>query len=184
MSEILLLRGPPGVGKTSLILKVIELLEKEKFNIGGMISQEVRENGVRTGFKIIDIKTGQEGMLASIYQKDGPRIGKYRVNLKDLENIGVKSISNALESVDLIVVDEIGPMEFFSTNFIEVVKQIAIKRKPMFGTVHSRSRHPIILFLENRAQIVSITLNNREMLVKSVMPILRKNLTSKSSQSL
>ncbi len=111
-------------------------------------------------------------MLASIYQKDGPKIGKYRVNLKDLDNIGVKSISNALDSADLVVVDA------RARNFIEAVKQIVINRKPMFGTVHSRSRHPLILSLEKQAHIISITLNNRDKLVKKVIPELRKNLTS------
>ena len=48
---------------------------------------------------------------------DGPQLGKYRVRLDDLDSVGAKAVENALNS-DLIIVDEIGPMELSSRRFI------------------------------------------------------------------
>lgn len=38
MKRIILLTGRPGIGKTSVLLKVIEELRTRDFKIGGMIS--------------------------------------------------------------------------------------------------------------------------------------------------
>jgi len=45
------------------------------------------------------------------------------VNLEDLNNIGVASIKNAMKS-DLIVIDEIAPLEFKSLEFIKAVEDV------------------------------------------------------------
>ena len=41
--------GKPGVGKTTVIKKIIE---KYKKNIGGFYTEEIREKGHRVGFRI------------------------------------------------------------------------------------------------------------------------------------
>jgi nucleoside-triphosphatase len=40
--RIFLLTGSPGVGKTTLLLKVVEALRAKGYSVGGMISREVR----------------------------------------------------------------------------------------------------------------------------------------------
>ncbi|MEM4473756.1 MAG: nucleoside-triphosphatase [Candidatus Bathyarchaeia archaeon] len=55
--RILLVTGKPGSGKTTAILKVAEALKAEGYRIGGMISREVREEGTRVGFEIIDLNS-------------------------------------------------------------------------------------------------------------------------------
>lgn len=83
------LTGPPRIGKTTVVLKVVSELRDVGLKVGGMISQEIREGGIRVGFKIVNLKTGLEGILARIDQKSGPSVGKYRVCLDDLENVWV-----------------------------------------------------------------------------------------------
>lgn len=138
------LTGPPRVGKTTILLKVISELKKRGYRVGGMISKEVRERGRRVGFAILDILSGKRGILAwkgASYK--GPRVGSYVVNLEDLENIGVKAIIQAIEQCDLIVIDEVGKMELFSQKFIEAVHRAVKTNKPVLGTVHLRSNHPL-----------------------------------------
>ena len=48
MAENILLTGPPRVGKTTLIMRVIEKIKNR--GIGGFYTEEIREKGVRTGF--------------------------------------------------------------------------------------------------------------------------------------
>lgn len=98
--------GRPGVGKSTVFRNIVEHLT---CTYGGMVSADIRVEGERVGFGIMDISTKEEGILA---HKDGrgPSVGKYYVNLDDLKNIGINSIKNAL-SCDLVVIDEIAPME-------------------------------------------------------------------------
>jgi Predicted nucleotide kinase len=114
LKRLIFVTGPPGIGKTSVLLRSVNGLKNRGYEIGGMISRDVREGGVRVGFEIMDFSTGQRGWLAHVNQPTGPKISKYRVNLTDLEAIGVSSILDAIRNADIIIVDEIGPMELFS----------------------------------------------------------------------
>ena len=79
--RVLLLTGAPGVGKTTVLIKTVDALAKD-MAVGGMISREAREGGVRVGFEIIALTNGKKGWLAHINQKTGPQVGKYHVNLR------------------------------------------------------------------------------------------------------
>ncbi|NWF97298.1 MAG: DUF2478 domain-containing protein [Candidatus Thorarchaeota archaeon] len=108
--RILLLTGNPGVGKTTVLLRVVEALKAKGYSVGGMISREVRSGGTRVGFEILDLASGRRGWLAHVNQPSGPQVGKYRVNLEDLNSIGAEAIANAVASSDVVAIDEIGPM--------------------------------------------------------------------------
>lgn len=111
-----LITGPPRCGKTTLILKAAqENLLGHRF--GGFITEEVRKKGERIGFKIISLPDKKEGLLAKKGFPSPFRVGKYGVNLKDLEDIGCSAIEDALDTRKTIVVDEIGKMELFSEKF-------------------------------------------------------------------
>ena len=64
MTRVLLLTGAPGVGKTTVLTKTVDALKAKGINVGGMISREVREGGVRVGFEILDLSSGKRGWLA------------------------------------------------------------------------------------------------------------------------
>ncbi len=115
--RVLLLTGAPSVGKTTVIIKTVDALKAEGIGVGGMISREARESNVRVGFEIIDLISGKHGWLSHINYNNGPLVGKYRVNIEDLENIGANSIIDASDKCRVIAIDEIGPMELFSQKF-------------------------------------------------------------------
>ncbi len=168
MSRLIFLTGRPGVGKTSVLLRAVEILKANGFRIGGMISQESRDRGTRMGFEIVDLETGRQGWLAHVNQRTGPRVSKYRVNLSDLNTIGAGSILRAVEKADIIVIDEIGPMELFSDAFREAVAEALSSGKPVLGTVHHRARDPLVAAIRKRkdAEIIEVTPENREGLNK------------------
>ncbi|UCE44046.1 MAG: NTPase [Candidatus Bathyarchaeota archaeon] len=163
LKRVVLLTGRSGVGKTSLLLNVLDILKAKGYKIGGMVSREAREHGVRVGFEIVDLGTGRKGWLAHTKQSTGPRVGKYRVNLSDLDTIGTRSIVNAIENADIIVVDEIGPMEMFSSGFKEAVMKTLKSTRMMIGTLHYRVRDPLInaLKADEDTEILEITPENR-----------------------
>ncbi len=96
-----LLTGQPGTGKTTVLVNVVSVLRGIGVSVGGMFSREKRVNGVREGFEIVDVGNAKVGCLAHINQKVGPTVGKYRVNLADLESIGVAAIIRAVEKMML-----------------------------------------------------------------------------------
>ena len=135
MKRILLLTGSPGVGKTSILVRVVEKLKLKGFRVGGMISREVRSSGNRVGFEILSLAENQRGWLAQVNQKEGPQVGKYRVNLLDLDRVGVAALRQALKESDLVVIDEIGKMELLSSRFKEAVTQVLNSGKRVLGTI-------------------------------------------------
>jgi len=180
MKRLLFLTGQPGVGKTSVLLHVVDALKAKGYVVKGMISREVREQGTRVGFEIIDFHTGQKGWLAHIRQPSGPQVGKYRVNLDDLRNIGVNSILDAIKTADIIVVDEIGPMELFSQAFKDAILQAADNTKPLLGTIHFRAQNPLINAIKarNDIEILEVTYENRQnihnLIITRILKILQK----------
>lgn len=119
---IIVLTGAPGVGKTTIVIGVAQLLNGRRVNVGGIVSSEIRTNNVRTGFEFIDLATNGRDVLASI-TGNGPRVGKYFVNLSGCR-FAAERLINALITSEVIICDEIGPMELISREFVDVVKNL------------------------------------------------------------
>ncbi len=152
--------GRPGIGKSTLCRKVISIVNKKA---GGMVSGDIRISSARVGFEITDIATGKKGVLAHVNQKEGPSVGKYRVNLDDLNSIGVVAIRNAMNS-DLIVIDEIAPMELYSNEFISAVEAALKSDRSMLVTLHQRSSHALVEKIRSSFEVIVLNEHNRDLL--------------------
>jgi nucleoside-triphosphatase len=168
--RVLLLSGNPGVGKTTVLMKTVNALKESGIRVGGMISREVREGGARVGFEIIDIASSRRGWLAHVNQKNGPQVGKYRVNIEDLNAIGVGAVTGAVENCEVIAIDEIGPMELFSEKFKDAAWKALDSGKLVIAVVHWKAKDRLINEAKKRedAEIITVTLENREKLDKQI----------------
>jgi nucleoside-triphosphatase len=157
------LTGLPGSGKTTAILKIADRLMGLGVRVGGMYTQEIRERGRRIGFAIKRVGGG-EGILAHIDLRSGPRLGRYVVNLNDLEGVGVVAILEAMEKADVVVVDEVGPMELYSEKFGQAVEKLLTSNKHAILTVHYRSRDSLVLRVKELAgrRLITLTPENRD----------------------
>ena len=128
------------------------------------MSREARVAGTRIGFELSDVGKGKKGWLARTDQKEGPRVGKYRVNLEDLEDIGANAILYAIMHSDIIVIDEIGPMELFSEQFVQTVLKAIDCNKPVICTVHCKIRNELSDRIEQRedAETYVVNMQNRD----------------------
>lgn len=169
--RVFLITGSPGVGKTTLLLKVIDALREKGYSVGGMVSREVRSSGARVGFEILDLASFKRGWLAHVSQKTGPQVGKYRVNLEDLNSIGVEAILKAVKECTVIAIDEIGPMELFSEKFKQAVLEAVESCKPVIAVVHWKARDKLIDAVKTRkdTEIFTVTFINREELHRTVL---------------
>ena len=111
----LLLTGPPGVGKTTVIHTVLSGI---KITTGGFYTHEMRKGGRRVGFALKTLDSN-EGVLARIDYQGRHRVGRYGVDLGLFEAMALPALEGALRTKRLIIVDEIGRMELFSRRFQE-----------------------------------------------------------------
>ncbi len=162
--------GKPRVGKSTIINKVIQRLKADGVAVGGMLTADIHEGGQRVGFSIEDVSTGEKGVLAHVQSHQrGPKVGKYTVNLTDLDAIGANSITTALAQAELIIIDEIGPMELKSTRFIDAVERALESDKPLLVSVHQRSRHELVRRIKNTFEILEVTEENRDELPAGIL---------------
>jgi len=136
----------------------------------GLISPEIRDNG-RVGFSLISIHDGWKGVLANVKTSEamespeGVRVGKYVVNVRDIEE-GVERVIASLDECDLLVVDEIGKMEMLSKKFRDFVEDVVIEADvDVVATVHR--------YLVNKFDMgVMIRVDDVERVVRKVVSLL------------
>lgn len=163
MKTVFLLTGRPGIGKTTALLGIVDRLRGAGIEVGGVISRERRTGGIRRGFELVDLLSNRVGTLADV-AGEGPRLGRYRVNLQDLEGIGVKALATSLERADVTAIDEVGPMELYSEKFLMAFRMALESQRPIVGTIHSNLRHPIVDEIRHRenVEVFDVTYGNRD----------------------
>ncbi len=141
--RLLLITGSPGIGKTTLIQRLYDHYTERGVRVAGILTREFRADGERAGFKLLNLGTGEEGWLARKEGAIGPRIGRYKVETRDLERIGVTALLNAASrDARLVLVDEIGPMEMTSQAFRTALSQLVASGKAIVATVRHDSHYP------------------------------------------
>lgn len=176
----LAITGRPGSGKTTLVKRVVEAL-RDHVAVGGIYTQELRDaRGRRVGFQIVDVQTGGTGLLAHVELDDpeAPQVGKYRVNVRDVERVAVPAIERALEGAQLVVIDEVAPMELTSRAFQDVVaRALELEgERALIITFQQRSRHPLVERLRRACEVYEVTPSNRERLLHELRERLRLTL--------
>jgi nucleoside-triphosphatase len=154
--RIYLLTGMPGTGKTTIIK---DALSRSRKSAGGFYSEEIRVRGARKGFQIVTLD-GETAILAHIEIHSPYRVSKYGVNLSELERVAVPAIERAIRSHDIVVIDEIGKMELFSSAFRITALEAIESGKLVLGTIMLKphpwadkiKRHPAVeLILVDRS---------------------------------
>ena len=132
----LLLEGPSGVGKTTLLLNRLGFLCKEA---GGFVTQRmVDEAGVTRGFCLTAAKSADTSHIPyredqpGVFLKCGAEIPAEKVFL----STGMELLKNA-EDCPFILLDEIGGMELLEPVFFFRLIELFSKNTPCIGVLKS-----------------------------------------------
>ena len=166
MKQAFLLTGAPGSGKTSILKEVLAQVGK---SAGGFYTEEIRTGGMRQGFDIVTLD-GNRATLAHIDIKSPYRVSKYGVDLAALETVAVPAIKRAVQECDIVVIDEIGKMELFSSSFRESVLEAVDSGKKVLGTIMLKP-HPWADKIKQQVEVevVPVTRANRSQIVEQAL---------------
>jgi nucleoside-triphosphatase len=164
--HVLLLTGVPGVGKTTVIRKAASGISGKR--IQGFITEEIRKDGVRKGFRI-ETLNGDSAVMAHVDFPKTYRVGKYGVDIVALENI-VNTSLLLEENSEIFLIDEIGKMECFSDLFIKAVTALLDSKHMLVATIAARGRG-FIESVKRRSdvEIWEVTRDNREDLPQKIL---------------
>lgn len=162
--------GPPGIGKTTLVQKVVSSLRKAGIPCQGFVTQEVREGGRRIGFDIITLE-GKSAILSRVRPESGGRrecrVGQYVVDVPAFESLAIPLFRTQMNSKHVLVLDEIGKMEMFSQGFVSEVRQVMSKPSTtVLTTIPVPKGRPIPLVEEIRSRkdsyLINLSRENRD----------------------
>ena len=169
MKKNILITGPPRCGKSTVIEKVVERID---LPATGFFTREIREQGRRMGFSIITLD-GREGILAHEDIKGRCRVGKYGVNLKDIDSIAVPSMI-PIKKDEIVVIDEIGKMECFSLKFREALTAVLDSLNWVIGSIAQKG-DAFIQGIKERADVtvINVTPKNRDILIHELLSLIK-----------
>ncbi|MBI3597393.1 MAG: NTPase [Nitrospirae bacterium] len=173
----ILLTGRPRVGKSTLVLRVVERLrELGVTRMGGFYTLEVSQGGNRVGF---DINTLDDriGRLARVGLESRHRLGKYGIDMEQFESLAVPALEEAIRQGSLVVIDEIGFMELKSRRFRERVEEALSSPSPVLATImRNRFDFPDAIKAREDVMVITVTVENRDRLVGEIVERLRERM--------
>ena len=181
--------GLPRSGKSAVMEKVLEMLLDERQReismrgstiekpiLGGMRTEPLLENGERLGYKVIDIVSGEEGVIAHKAIDSRLRVLGYGIDIEELNRVALPAIDYAQHHCEVLVVDEIGKFSVESEAFVQAVRSALEVDMPTLLTLHKKSRHPLLQDIRRRddGRILEVTPVNRALLPYKIHKLMRE----------
>jgi len=138
--HLILITGEPATGKTTFLAGLIQELKSQSVSVGGILAPGQWTGGERSGFDVLDIRTGRSlplcrrGTAAS-----GITAGPFVFDPGGLR-FGAQVIEQALDdAVQVLCIDEIGPLELEGQGWSSSLR-----------SAHARSRGLLVLVVRSR----------------------------------
>ena len=144
--------------------------------LGGVRTEPLLENGERLGYKVINIVTEEEGVIAHKSIDSRLRVLGYGLNMEELERVAIPAIQYAVDHCEVLVIDEIGKFSVESEAFVSAVRSALEVDMPTLLTLHKKSRHPLLQDIRRRddGRILEVTPVNRALLPYKIHKLMRE----------
>jgi nucleoside-triphosphatase len=134
-AHILLLTGPPGVGKTTVVRRVAAELDSTR--IRGFTTEEIRVGGQRVGFRL-ETFDAHSIVLAHVEMRSPHRVGKYGVDVDAFDRLVDSVLGQKNTAAAVYLIDEIGKMECLSGRFVSAVTAVFESTAHVIATIAAR----------------------------------------------
>lgn len=164
---LFLLTGLPGVGKTTVCLGLARSLAERGWSVGGIVTLA---EGKRR--RALDLGSGRRRLLAVSGETpagpSGPRWGPYRFSYRTLA-WGNAVLLRAVEEMNLVILDEVGPLELvMGEGFLPALQAVlgrpapglVVVRPSLLRQVGEMAARPIVLW--------EVTAANRDALPEEI----------------
>ena len=181
--------GLPRSGKSAVMEKVLEMLVDERKReilmrgslsdapiIGGLQTVPILDGSERLGYKVVNIVTKEEAIMAHKSIDSRLRVLGYGIDIEALEQVAIHAIEYARDECEVLVIDEIGKFAVESEAFVNVVRSALEVDKPTLLTLHKKSRHPLLQDIRRRddGRILEVTPVNRALLPYKIHKLMRE----------
>jgi nucleoside-triphosphatase THEP1 len=135
-SKIIILSGEIQQGKTTLLSKILNSNQLDKFKIRGFLSNVQIENGERKGYNIESIADDLKINLCSTSENtERIKYGRFYFN-RDAFSFGSDIIDKSTKAnTDLLIIDEIGPLEMSGEGWSDSISKVVKLGIPMIWVV-------------------------------------------------
>ncbi len=111
MTELYLITGERGEGKTTWCQALVERLRREGGQVCGVLSPAVFENGEKVGIDIVDLETGERRRLANRGRLAEERL-EFHWSMQEAALDWANQILRKIADCEVLILDELGPLEF------------------------------------------------------------------------
>lgn len=162
----ILLTGKPGIGKTTLVRKIIQQMRPAP--IAGFYTAEMRSKGKRCGFELCGLN-GARRILAHVNFKSRQRVARYGVDTEGFEAF-LEQLDLLSPDAGLVIIDEIGKMELFSKRFQAIIRKLFNSDRELIATI-ALYGGGLVQGIKQRPDVhlLEITRNNRDQLVADIL---------------
>lgn len=128
---IYLLTGPVGGGKTTYLKEVVQTLSSSELSVDGFLNVRLLEDEGTMGYDLYDLKLGASiPFLRKQGEADWDRTGDYFFLPQGLET-AFRIVARCKRS-DLLVIDEIGPLELKGRGLWPALEPVLTKKDRHF----------------------------------------------------
>ena len=177
MKKNLILTGEPNVGKSTLLLKIIEKIETFTARAGichSILTREIRSGETRVGFKMY------ENIIAHVDSKSDVRVSRYGVNIEAINYIvSTDELLRGKDVARILCLDEIGEMQLKSELFKKLAKKYLDSRNVCVATLSDvyHSKFTDAIRKRDDIEIIKVTKENREELAETLPTLINEYFT-------
>lgn len=122
----LLVVGPRESGKTSAILAFSAALQNQGISVDGVASPRLLQGGQTVGYKVRRVSTGEEHILCAL-EPPGLACGRFFFR-PEAVTFANTTLKEAAQSAEVVVIDEVGPLELAGAGFFPGVQACLTSR--------------------------------------------------------
>jgi len=158
---IFILTGPVHSGKTTLLKEVVRELKEKKYRIDGFLSEAVWTREETVGYDLFDLKKERSiPLIRRTGEEEWQKIGSYFFipqSLTEAEKIILRG-----KEADILVVDEVGPLELSGRGFWPALKQVVFQPLNSYILVIRKNIIKDFLAMLGKSEVKIFDIKNKE----------------------